>query len=103
MRQVVANQEQTVRAIGDRGARSGRTPLRRALGGLWDGWKEIASFIGDFQARLLLTTFYFTIAAPFALVARLIDPLRTRRSNRASGWVLRPPDTQDIGSHRRQF
>jgi len=34
---------------------------------LWQGWKRVGKKIGDFQARLLLTIFYFVILAPFEI------------------------------------
>ena len=48
---------------------------------------EIARYFGDFQARLLLTLFYFTVFVPFGAGLRLLgDPWRLRRSPEASGW-----------------
>jgi hypothetical protein len=71
---------------------------------LWRGWKEIAGYIGDFQARLILTVFYFTVFVPFALIARLgRDPLLVRRRPSASGWLARTPAETDLPAARRQF
>ena len=103
MKQVVAQQDQTVQMVDDPGGRSRRGSFRQALVRFWTGWKEIASYIGDFQARLLLTVFYFTVAVPFAMVARLLDPLRTHPARGTSGWTARPADRQDLKSHRQQF
>ena len=51
----------------------------------WAWWKRVARRIGDFQARVLLTVFYFVILGPFALVIRRSDPLAIRpRAPR--GW-----------------
>jgi hypothetical protein len=51
---------------------------------LWEGWKRVAKRIGDVQARILLTIFYFLILAPFALVVRWgMDPLAIKT---AAGW-----------------
>ena len=51
---------------------------------LWEGWKRVGRKIGDFQARVILTLFYFVILAPFALVVRFkADPLGLKRSG---GW-----------------
>lgn len=36
----------------------------------WRRWKQTARKIGEFQARVLLSAFYFLILAPFALVFR---------------------------------
>ncbi len=41
-----------------------------ALRMLWERWKLIGKKIGDFQARLLLTFFYFVLLSPFALGLR---------------------------------
>jgi hypothetical protein len=59
--------------------------LRRA----WEGWKRFGKKVGDLQARVLLTFFYFVILAPFALVMRGADPLALRRAG--EGWRVRPP------------
>jgi hypothetical protein len=68
---------------------------------LWEGWKRFGRKIGDFQARALLTLFYFVILAPFALVVRWkADPLGLKQSG---GWspVTRSGDPRDRA--RRQF
>lgn len=74
----------------------------KALRRVWEGWKEIAAYIGDFQSRLLLTVFYFTIALPFGLITRLVDPLELRWS-RAAGWTTRRTMSEDLQAARRQF
>jgi hypothetical protein len=49
------------------------TPMLR---GLWEKWKRTARKIADFQARLLLTFFYFIFFCPFALLVKWFsDPL----------------------------
>ena len=68
---------------------------------LWEGWKRVGRKIGDFQARVLLTIFYFVILAPFAVVVRLTaDPLGLKRHG---GWhpVTRAADPRERA--RRQF
>ena len=69
---------------------------------LWEGWKRVGRKIGDFQARLLLSVFYFLILAPFALGLRLMaDPLGLKR---AGGWQPVTPSTQTpIERARQQF
>ena len=49
---------------------------RNADGGLkgrashgWSRWKELSQKAADFQARILLTVFYFTLMAPFGVMA----------------------------------
>ncbi len=56
-----------------------RVPLR-----IWRGWMRIARVIGNFNARVLFSIFYFVLGGPIALVVqRTSDPLdvRTRRSS----------------------
>jgi len=74
------------------------TALRR----LWQGWKRVGKKIGDFQARVLLTVFYFVILAPFALGVRLLaDPLALKRR---AGWhPVTPPAITPLQRAGRQF
>ena len=78
--------------------------MRDFLRRFGSGWKEITRAIGDFQARLLLTVFYFTLVLPFALLARwVIDPLRLRHQPPAnSAWLERQVHPTDLSSAQRQ-
>lgn len=52
-----------------------------------EGWKKFGRKVGDFQARLILTLFYFLILAPFAVLLRIFgDPLAIKRAT-AKGWL----------------
>jgi hypothetical protein len=52
----------------------------------WERWKRFGKRIGDIQARLLLTFFYFVLLAPFALaLRRWSDPLGIKPGS-AKGW-----------------
>lgn len=57
------------------------TLLKRA----WEGWKRLARKIGDFNARIILSLFYFLILGPFSILVRLSDPLHLRKKKR--GWT----------------
>jgi len=71
---------------------------------LWSAWNELARPVGDFQARLILTVFYFTVAAPFGLIVRTIkDPLTMRRRPAQTGWIKRKRREHDITAARRQY
>jgi len=53
---------------------------------LWEWWKRVARKIGDFQARVILTIFYFVVLGPFALAVRLgSDPLAIKPGT-PRGW-----------------
>ncbi len=76
----------------------------QALRKIWSGWKAFAHVIGDFQARLLLSLFYFVVVGPFALGLKMFsDPLQLGRTTSA-GWLVRNPPLHDGGAAaRRQF
>jgi hypothetical protein len=72
---------------------------------LWAAWKRVARKIGDFQARVLLTLFYFVLLAPFALlVRRTSDPL-SLKAGAQRGWGVRDntPDEYTLEMARKQF
>ena len=57
--------------------------------GLWERWKRFGKRIGDFQARALLSIFYFIILAPFALIIRWVsDPLAIKTKT-SRGWQVK--------------
>jgi cell division protein FtsW (lipid II flippase) len=65
-------------------------------------WKGIAHKIGNFQARVILSLFYFTVLIPFALRVKIFsDPLQLKRF---SGWMSRDrTDADAFEMARRQF
>lgn len=74
------------------------------LRALWAGWTTVARRIGDFQARLLLTVFYFVALGPFAIGLKLLaDPLKLRPGG-VAGWAARSRGEGDAATlARRQF
>jgi hypothetical protein len=75
----------------------------RLLKIIWARWKVIAHKVATFQARILLSAFYFAVLVPFAVGLRLAsDPLRLRTP--AGGWTLRGPQPGDAWTFaRRQY
>jgi len=71
---------------------------------LWEWWKRVARKIGDFQARVLLTIFYFIFFAPFALAIRFLsDPLAIKKIT-APVWETRSqPKGTLLEQAKRQF
>ena len=62
----------------------------------------IAHVIGNFQARVLLTLFYFAVVPPFAVIVKLAkDPLGLRPPRGSSFWS--PRSEADPATARRQF
>lgn len=77
--------------------------MQSVLRSLWDSWKRVARRIGDLQARILLTVFYYAILGPFALVLRWrSDPLGIKPGGER-GWRARPdPRGTPLDQARRQ-
>ena len=74
--------------------------IRRA----WVWWKRVARKIGDFQARILLTVFYFLFFAPFALAIRfLTDPLSIKNNDNPEWEIKSQSEGTTIEQARRQF
>jgi hypothetical protein len=73
------------------------------FGRVWEGWKRLGRRLGDVQARILLTVFYFLAVPPFALLVKRADPLALNPSSR-TGWRPRAESPQTpLDSARRQF
>ena len=81
----------------------GRASITSAASRAWERWKVVAHVIGTFQARVLLSVFYFVVVPPFALIVKMKDPLGLRRRDRARGWIERPAADTSFESARRQF
>jgi hypothetical protein len=79
-----------------------RGGARDLLARVWARWLVIAHIIGNFQARVLLTIFYFVIVPPFALIVKTAkDPLGLRQPRTESFWT--PRAAADPAAARRQF
>lgn len=79
---------------------------------LWSAWRTMAHYIADFQSRLVLTVFYFTVALPFGLASRFLsDPLgvreydhkRPKPASEVSGWCARQTTDLNLEDVKRQF
>jgi hypothetical protein len=83
---------------------SQHAPPHGALRRAWAAWQRFGRAVGQFQARLLLSFFYFVILAPFAVALRLFaDPLAIK-PGAPRGWRDRaasPVDARAAAS--RQF
>ena len=71
---------------------------------IWKYWKNIGHKVGNFQARLILSFFYFVLVFPFAAIVRLgAKPLRLRMSH-TSNWLKHEVEPEDVMLRaRRQF
>jgi hypothetical protein len=55
----------------------------------WQAWKFLGRKFGDFQARLILSIFYFMIIAPFSLLVRFFSDPLSLKPGTAKGWILK--------------
>ena len=70
---------------------------------LWNRWLPLAHKIGNFQSRILLTLFYFTIVLPFGVVVTLFaDPLHRKRKAAIGSWLPRETHDVDLASASKQ-
>ena len=73
------------------------------LGQLWSKWKNIATRIGNFQARVFFSLFYFIIVTPFGLAVRyLSDPLRIKQHGASTFWHPKALPDPTLEEARRQ-
>jgi hypothetical protein len=86
------------------GARSHEHGLIGSARRFWERWKRVARKIGDFQARALMTLFYFVILGPVAMIVRWrSDPLAIKAGT-PRGWINREARTgTPMEQARRQF
>lgn len=71
---------------------------------LWETWKNFAFRLGNFQARIILGYFYFTILVPFGVFQRFrFDPLNTRLKNKQTLWFDYKKEPGNIHTAGRQF
>ena len=71
---------------------------------IWKYWKKIGHKVGNFQARLILSVFYFVLVLPFGTIVRFgAKPLRLKTS-RTSNWLQSEVGAEDVMLRaRRQF
>ena len=73
-------------------------PLKAKLSA---GWKKFGHFIGNVNARIILTLLYATVMALFGLPVRLFaDSLHVKK--RPDKWFDHPPLPNDLKEARRQ-
>lgn len=70
---------------------------------LWKKWLPIAQSIGNFQAQVILTIFYFVILSPLGILYRIFaDPFRLRNKlvTNFEKWVH---DKETLEQARKQY
>ena len=71
---------------------------------IWGIWSAFSLRMGNFQGRLILLLFYFSIFAPFGIIYKLFrDPLHLRSSSEKSLWVTLSKTDETIENARRQY
>lgn len=71
---------------------------------LWVQWKRIAKVIGNFQARIIFTIFYFVILWIAGIVVRISsDPLNTKAGLRKTNWNTWDHPIQTLEEAGKQY
>lgn len=77
---------------------------KKFFGKIWETWKAFAFRMGNFQGRLILLIFYFTIFAPFGIINTLFrDALNLKNTSGTSFWFPLGAQENDLEEARRQF
>jgi len=72
------------------------------LGKIWKKWLVFGRFMGDWAGRVVMTIFYFSIAAPFGLAMRFLsDPLKLRAGE--PHWEQRTTEQPAVDDMKRAF
>ncbi|MBI2326937.1 hypothetical protein HYU92_01315 [Candidatus Curtissbacteria bacterium] len=70
---------------------------------LWRKWLVIAHAIGNFQAQVILSIFYFILFLPLGLVLRFfVDPLRMKKIRRTNFQKWEHPK-ETLEGARKQY
>jgi len=66
----------------------------------WEKWKEIAEKIGNFQANLIFSLFYFVLVTPIGIIASLFKDLLFTKSS--PEWMKFDNNTSTINQLKEQ-
>ncbi len=67
---------------------------------IWSKWKQFGRWMGDNVARGVFTLFYFIIALPFGLIAKLGSDFSRKKS---PTWLPRVESDNSLEAARRLF
>lgn len=71
---------------------------------LWQMWGNFSKRMGNFQSRIVLSLFFFTVVSPFALAVKMFsDPLRIKYRGNESHWLPKTRTEIRLEQFRRQF
>lgn len=69
----------------------------------WKEWKRIAKIIARFQARIILTIFYFTLLAPLGIIFSTKKDELKIHTKQNTVWKEKKKQSQTVEDMRRQF
>ncbi len=70
---------------------------------IWWSWQGFSQRMGSYQTRLALSTLFFLLVTPTALLKTLLDALGTRHRGGESHWLPRRAAGLSAEDFRRQF
>ncbi len=76
----------------------------RVLKHLWKRWLTIAKIIGNFQAQIVFTLFYFLILWIVGIIVRLTsDPLHLKKKSIKSNFILWQHPVESLEQAGKQY
>jgi len=69
----------------------------------WERWVVFSRRAGTFNARVILTIFYFVISPICMAVKVFSDPLRIKREKPSSNWQSAKNKTSDLNGAGKQY
>lgn len=77
--------------------------IRSSAKVIWNKWLSFSHKVGNFNARIILSLFYFLFVTPLAIGVKLFsDPLRVKKKT-SSYWIEKEQKRQGIEEAKRQF
>ncbi len=71
---------------------------------IWKRWLVIGKAIGNFQAQVLFTIFYFLVLFPVGIGVRLFsDPLKLKKKKKTSNFDVWEHPDEDVFLARKPY
>jgi hypothetical protein len=75
----------------------------KSVKSIWKRWLKIAKVIGNFQAQILFTVFYFLILWMVGIMRFFSDPLRLKKTTLHSNFITWEHPVETIEQARKQY
>jgi len=70
---------------------------------IYQVWLRVSKRIGNFQARLILTIFYFVFLPVFAIAGKILHKMSSRHEKTQSTWIHKERKEAKLPDLRNQY